>query len=256
MQHSTPRCQFAWGQHGAQQAAERGDILVVVDTLRFSTATVTALHHGGLIYPCPVGTDTPALARRINGEAAIDSYKMPLPGRFSLSPLSYLEIEPGTRVVLASPNGATCCQFAPRVPHLFVGTLVNAQAVAGRVAQLLAASDLGVTVLACGERWKTSTVDGNIRFALEDYLGAGAILSYLSYEQSAEAQACSASFVALRDRLEALLWECESGQELRAKSRGADVRHAMQLNVYETVPVMRGERLEAFMGKPQERSAS
>ena len=27
-------------------AAERGDILIVIDTLRFSTAAATAVHHG------------------------------------------------------------------------------------------------------------------------------------------------------------------------------------------------------------------
>jgi hypothetical protein len=41
-----PRVRLAWGQRGGQEAAERGDILVVVDTLRFSTAAATAVHHG------------------------------------------------------------------------------------------------------------------------------------------------------------------------------------------------------------------
>jgi hypothetical protein len=47
-----PRIQLAWGRRGAQAAAERGDILVVIDTLRFSTAAATAVHHSALISPC------------------------------------------------------------------------------------------------------------------------------------------------------------------------------------------------------------
>jgi 2-phosphosulfolactate phosphatase len=128
-----------------------------------------------------------------------------------------------------------------------VGTLVNAQAVAGVVSQLLTTSLLNVTVLACGERWRTPAEEGVLRFALEDYLGAGAILSALPFPQTIEAQACVTTFRAMQDQLEAVLWECESGHELRAIGLGEDVRHAARLNVYDTAPVLRGERLELFV---------
>jgi 2-phosphosulfolactate phosphatase len=55
------RCRFDWGRRGTRQAAERGDILVIVDTLSFSTTTVTALHRGGIIYPCSSHEEDPAL---------------------------------------------------------------------------------------------------------------------------------------------------------------------------------------------------
>lgn len=243
----TTRVQLAWGRRGAQQAAERGDILVVIDTLRFSTTASTAVHHGALIYPCPLDEAMfNELARRVGGEVAIVWRNSSTPARFTLSPSSYLAIEPGTRVVLPSPNGSTCCQYGSMTPALFVGALVNAQAVAQAVSQLLVASDLNVTVLACGERWRVPAEEGVLRFALEDYLGAGAILSALPFPQMIEAQACVATFTAMRDHLEEALWECESGQELRAIALGEDVRHAAQLNIYATAPVLRGERLEAY----------
>jgi 2-phosphosulfolactate phosphatase len=244
-----PRVQLAWGRRGAEAAAERADILVVVDTLRFSTAAATAVHHGALIYPCPVDEAlVTALAQRVGGEVAFQRHPASTSARFSLSPRSYLAVEPGTRVVLPSPNGSTCCQYGPRTPALFVGALVNAQAVAGAVSHLLTTQpQLNVTVLACGERWRIPAEEGVLRFALEDYLGAGAVLSALPFSQTVEAQACGATFRAMHDRLEAILWECESGQELLTKGLGEDVRHAAQLNVYDTAPVLRGERLEAFM---------
>jgi 2-phosphosulfolactate phosphatase len=128
-----------------------------------------------------------------------------------------------------------------------VGAPVNAQAVAEAVSHLLNANKrLNVTVLACGERWRVPDDEGVLRFALEDYLGAGAILSALSFSQTMEAQVCAATFRAMQDRLDAALWECESGQELRAKGLGEDVRFAAQLNVYDTAPILRGERLEVF----------
>lgn len=248
-----PRVRLAWGRRGAQTAAERGDILVVVDTLRFSTATATAVHAGALIYPCPLDEAVAtALARRVGGEVA-SVLRTSAPGRFTLSPRSYLGIEPDTCVVLPSPNGSTCCQYGSRTPALFVGALVNAQAVAEAVAHLLSVSHLNVTILACGERWQVSAEEGVLRFALEDYLGAGALLSALPFPQTMEAQACGATFRAMQEQLETVLWECESGQELRAKGLGEDVRHAAQLNVYDTAPVLRGERLEVFV--PQEEPA-
>jgi 2-phosphosulfolactate phosphatase len=248
-----PRVQLAWGRRGAQAAVEREDILVVVDTLRFSTAAATAVHYGAVIYPCPVDEALfTALAQRVGGEVALHQFTTSTPpstpARFSLSPRSYLTVEPGTRVVLPSPNGATCCRYGPRTAALFVGALVNARAVAEAVVHLLTTQQqLNVTVLACGERWRTPAEEGVLRFALEDYLGAGAVLSALPFPQTVEAQACAATFRELRDQLEAVLWECESGQELRAKGLGEDVRHAARLNVYDTAPVLNGERLEVFV---------
>ena len=107
------RCRLEWGHRGARVAAERGDVLVVIDVLRFSTATVTAVQHGGIIYPCAWSDDPEAYAARIGAEAAVRRRAVPGQGRFSLSPQTFTAIEPGTRVVLASPNGATCQPVRP-----------------------------------------------------------------------------------------------------------------------------------------------
>jgi 2-phosphosulfolactate phosphatase len=241
------RCRFDWGRRGVQQASERGDILVIVDTLSFSTAAVTAVDYGGVIYPCSLEEDTAALARRVGGEAAVYRRQdVPDKGRFSLSPLTFLRIEPGKRVVLASPNGATCTRYAERVPYLFIGALVNARAVAAVVSTLLEKQKLSVTVIACGERWKTPSEDGALRFAIEDYLGAGSILAHLQYEKSPEARVCSGAFEQVKDDLDAILWECASGRELREIGFGGDVQHAARLNTYETVPHMRDNYLASF----------
>lgn len=221
-------------------------MLVIVDTLSFSTAVVTAVHYGGLIYPCSPEEDVVALAQRVGGEASVSRPLVPERGRFSLSPATYFHIEPGTRVVLASPNGATCSLYGGQVPFLFVGALVNAQALAGVLSSLLEHSDLCVTVIACGERWKMPSEDGELRFAIEDYLGAGAILSYIQQEKSPEARVCEGAFVQVRDELDTLLWECGSGRELREMGFGVDVQHAARLNEYEMVPCMRDGYLKPF----------
>jgi 2-phosphosulfolactate phosphatase len=198
-----------------------------------------------------------ALAERVGGEVASHSLRPydSVPHRFTLSPHSYVGVKAGTRVVLPSPNGSTCCQYGARAAALFVGALVNAEAVGGAVSYLLtAAGQLNATILACGERWRDPDEEGVMRFALEDYLGAGAVLSTLLFPQTIEAQACAATFQAMQDRLEAALWECESGQELRAKGLGEDVRYAARLNILTTAPMLRGERLEIFLPATRDES--
>lgn len=240
------RCHMAWGRRGALEAARQGHILVVVDVLSFSTAVATAVQRGGMIYACSLETNVDELARRVGGEAAVNRREVPQKGRFSLSPPTFEALTPGTRVALASPNGATCSQYARQVPYLFVGALVNARAVAAAVAEVMEAQSLPVTVLACGERWHTPSEDGSLRFALEDYLGVGAILSHLPYRKTSDAQVCEGAFRQAIGDLPELVRECESGQELYEKGFGEDVEWAVRLDVYDAVPWMWEEALTRF----------
>jgi 2-phosphosulfolactate phosphatase len=218
---------------------------VIVDTLRFSTATATAVHYGAEIFPCLPTEDAGALAARVGGRAA-GGPAAPAGAGFSLSPVSYVGVAPGTRVVLPSPNGATCARYAGAVPYLFVGALVNATATAAAVARVLDSAALGVTVVACGERWPVPAEDEPLRPAVEDELGAGAILAALAargHSQSPEAEVSAGAFQAAVPRLEGLLWDSGSGRELRAKGLAADVRHAARLDLYDCAPAMQDGRL-------------
>ena len=197
----TYRCQLARGQRGAREAALRGDVLVVVDTLSFSTSAITAIQNGGVVFPRAKGEDVEAYARRVHAECAVGRDDVPAKGRFSLSPLTYLDLEPQTRIALASPNGATCIRYAHRVPILIVGALLNAQSVAHALSHILRTTDDAITLLACGERYVDPDADGPLRHALEDDLGAGAIASYLSCEKSPEVRACEGAFLPPARRL-------------------------------------------------------
>jgi 2-phosphosulfolactate phosphatase len=240
------RCRLDWGRDGARRAARRGDVTVIVDTLSFSSAVATAVHHGAVVYPCASDRDLEALRARHGAEVAVRRHDVPSKGRFSLSPLTYVGIAAGTAIAVVSPNGALCSVYGREAPHLLVGALNNARAVAAAVSSLLDGTDLGVTLVACGERWKTPSPDGALRFAIEDYLGAGAILSFLSLPRSPEAQVCEAAFTGVRDRLPQIIEDCASGRELRAMGFGGDAAHAAKLDLYDAVPVMRGERLEKW----------
>lgn len=242
---STYPCRLEWGRRGAREAAARGDLVVIVDVLRFSTAVVAAVEQGARIYPCSSPEDAPALASRVVAEIAGKGH------RFSLSPHSYDGVEPDTRIVLPSPNGATCVTLARSSPRVLVAALINAEATARAILEALDSSVGEVTVVACGERWPDSSEDGELRFAIEDYLGAGAILSHLPLPKSPEALAAEGAFLHLRSKLDEVLLQSGSGIELCDKGHKADVTFAARLNSHQSVPTLCGDYFYSGEDEPR-----
>jgi 2-phosphosulfolactate phosphatase len=229
-----------------RRADERGDVLVIVDVLSFSTAVVTAVGRGAYIYPCSSHQRAAKVTAQVGGEAAVRRTEVPTKGRFSLSPLTFEQVEPGTKVAVASPNGAACARHGRRVPFLLAGCLLNAAAVSKTVAEILARTDLAVTVIACGERERLPAGKSVIRWAVEDYLGAGAILSHLPYDKSPDAVVCEGAFQSCREIVGKIITGCESGRELVEWGFGGDVEFAVRFNVSDCVPVLKGGRFEPF----------
>jgi 2-phosphosulfolactate phosphatase len=144
-----------------------------------------------------------------------------------LSPASVVAIAAGTRLVVASPNGATI-SAAFHGKTVFAACLRNALAVAGELTRL--AGHLGV--VPAGERWP----DGSLRPAFEDLIGAGAIIARLSGEKSPAALAAAAAFEAARTDLAPHLHDCPSGRELIDWGYARDVEIAAELDVSTAVP--------------------
>ena len=210
---------LAWASEGGTLLALVCPVLVVVDVLRFTTAVEVATSNGAQVVPrrWPV--------REVPHGAG--------PALSSLSPVSLLGVPAGTRVELASPNGATVSlALADAGAVVLAGCLRNASAVA------VAARDLGrpVGVVAAGER----RPDGSLRPAVEDLIGAGAILHALGGRPSPEARAAVAAFLDAAPDLPAALSTCVSGRELAARDLAADVRLAAEHDVSQTVPRFSG----------------
>lgn len=119
--------------------------------------------------------------------------------------------------MLPSPNGATQSYRASELTdgYVLAGALRNAQATV-RLADELDGS-APIAVIAAGERWGIH--NGPLRPAVEDLLGAGAILDSLaadhpSWVLSPEAAAARAAFVSARPDLTMALRSSASGREL------------------------------------------
>jgi 2-phosphosulfolactate phosphatase len=92
-----------------------------------------------------------------------------------------------------------------------------------------------VTVIAAGERWP----DNSLRVALEDLIGAGAIICNLAGLRSPEAQAAAAVFEQARNSLHETLAGSGSGIELIDRGYAADVALAARLDAYSCAPVFK-----------------
>ena len=205
-----------WATEGAVLLAQACPVLVVVDVLRFTTAVEVAVTHGARVVPA-------RWRGRETGGA----------GPYSLSPVSLLGIPSGTRLELASPNGAMVAMAAAGAGAVVLaGCLRNASAVAAATRRVGGP----VGVVAAGER----RPDGSLRFAVEDLLGAGAILTALGGRPSPEARAAIAVFLDAAPDLPATLASCTSGRELVARGLAADLDLAAGHDVSRTVPRLVG----------------
>jgi 2-phosphosulfolactate phosphatase len=199
-----------------------------VDVLSFTTTVDIATAAGAVIFPFGFGDDrATAFANEQNAVLAGSREE----DGFSLSPSSLTRIEPGTRLVLPSPNGAALSLLAGSLGHTVVaGCIRNAAA----VAEGLTTAGT-IAVIAAGERWE----DGSLRPAVEDFLGAGTVIAATAAKSwSPEAHVAAASFLAVQPHLAVTLREAMSGRELIEHGFAADVELAAELNVSTTFPRM------------------
>jgi len=225
---------FDWGPNGLRTLAPLADVVVIVDVLRFTTAVSAAIESDCTVFPYRWADD--------GAEAYAAERTAQLAGRrehggLSLSPTDLLALDAPTRVVLPSPNGSALA-FAARdhgATHVLAGCVRNATATA-RLARRLAGRDGVIALIAAGERWHGAT--GPIRPAVEDLLGAGAILAALDPAAAVAAPCCSpeaaaarAAFIGARPLLHDAIARSGSGRELISWGCDDDVLAAAAYDV-------------------------
>jgi 2-phosphosulfolactate phosphatase len=244
---------FEWGPAGAAALAPSSSCLVVVDVLSFSTSVTVAAEAGTRVYPCAWRDESAAeFARSHQARLAVGRRAVSADRPWSLSPAALRRAPFTPRLVLPSPNGSAICATAGAgAAAVVAGCLRNAAA----VGRFLRGYPGPVTVIAAGERWP----DGSLRPALEDLLGAGAILAALGdlgglrapaarqgsaplrdpglEAFSPEAEAARACFEATTD-IAAAVAGCDSGRELAESGFGDDVAIAVEIDACGLAPVL------------------
>ncbi len=246
------RCE--WGIEGLRRVAPGARAVVVVDVLRFTTAVSVAVGRGAEVLPYM--WDMGGAARAYAAEHGAELAGWREEGAWSLSPADLMRLPAGTRLVLPSPNGSALAfgarngmlgggeepaaePPAAEPPVVLAGCLRNA----GAVAAVAAATGGPIAVIPAGERWGGTL--GPLRPAVEDLLGAGAVLAALldrcgcdPASASVEARAAATLFRAASDDIAGWLTETASGRELAAWGFDDDVAAAATLDAEHVAPVL------------------
>lgn len=217
---------FDWGKNGLISLADKVDVLIIVDVLSFSTCVDIAVSRGALVYPFKFKDDRAVTyAHELHAELARKRGE----SKYSLSPESLLDIPDKTKLVLPSPNGSELSTLIDG-KSLFTACLRNAKAVA---LQAISISN-NIGVIAAGEKWD----DTSIRFAFEDMVGAGAVISCFTSELSIEAQTAKIVFQSNEGNIESALLRSVSGKELVDRGYIGDVSLAAKINVSNVAPIL------------------
>ena len=218
---------------------DQASIAVIVDVLSFSTCVSIAIDRDPEIFPFWFKDESAVLfAEGIGARLAGPRSKE---DGLSLSPMSMRSLGEGDKVVLPSPNGATL-SLETQAERVVAGCLRNHTAVSA-----FARGSSNVIVLAAGERWP----NGNLRFAVEDFLGAGAILSGLKGRFSPEAELAAEAFNQSRGNLAERIRASVSGRELIEWGFPSDVDLACEESVSEAIPILRDGRYQRFETAPK-----
>ena len=228
---------FEWGARGAAATTEPSGAMVIVDVLSFSTAVTVAVGRGMAVYPHPwPSAEAEAFAAANKAACAVRRREVDISHPWSLSPAHLLAAPFTDRLVLPSLNGSAIAA-ATVTSTVIAGSLRNAVA----VGRWLSSHGFGnperpVAVIAAGERWP----DGELRPALEDLLGAGAVIAAMSpgTVRSPEASTARAAWLAHSHRILETLLSCSSGRELTNAGYPDDVTFAADYAVQDDVPVL------------------
>jgi 2-phosphosulfolactate phosphatase len=217
----------------------RSHVVGVVDVLRATTSLV-AMFDSGLLRAFVADTlrDARSLALRHLSLLCGEAKALPLagfdygnsPAEFAATPLA------GKSAVVWTTNGTRALGAVAKAPLVAVAALTNRRAAARRLIDEAAARHLDVTVVCAG-------LERGSAFSLEDSISAGAVVEAVREADPAVALTDSA-WGAMH------LWQFYGGDAMRAfrhsvhgRALGAmgfdaDLEHAAQLDVSETVPVL------------------
>jgi 2-phosphosulfolactate phosphatase len=219
----------------AYRARLRGDIIIIIDTLRFSSSVVTGLSHGVEAF-IPVKTlkEARSLYRRDPQLILAGERRGFKPKSFHMgnSPREFVNAGlEGKRVVITTTNGTMALQYAKGARWILIGSFLNAKAITAAASKLLK-NEGGISLVLASR-------DG--MFFLEDFLCAGLLVSNLGPDLHADDKAAASrlAWASAEDRLEDVVRRGWHAKYLESIGYGEDVSLCLQRNIYSTVPLFR-----------------
>jgi 2-phosphosulfolactate phosphatase len=199
------------------------DVALMVDVLRASTTITVALDNFRRIIPVGDLKEARIQAEKYNAPLAGERNGKPITGfNAGNSPVEIKDLK-GDVLILTTTNGTRILKEI-RTKTL-IGSFLNADSVAKRALEV---ADHHIEIVMAGVRGK---------FVIEDFLGAGEIISYLMDLDLDEM--ALAAFMATRDEklVNQVVRNSSSASTLRMLGFSNDVEFCLQRNLYDVVPV-------------------
>lgn len=219
-----------------------GQIVVIIDILRATSAMCTAFHHG-VSRIIPVASVDEAMDYKKKGFlTGAERNGIQLEGfDFGNSPFSYMDPSlRGQTIVISTTNGTQAIEAARSAYRVVVGAFTNFTA----LCSWLLAQQRDVLLLCSG--WKN-------RFNLEDTLFAGAVAESLlqhpgQFRSGDAALAASILYGTAKTDPYQYLRKSSHAERLAAMGLKEDIRYCLTLDHTTVIPVLNGislEKLEA-----------
>lgn len=238
----------AGGRLGAQQAAERHDVAIIVDALRASATTASMLQFGAREIIVLESLEAAFAERRKRPSSWLAGERECLKVEgFELGNSPLQRPLPGLpeTVVFSSSNMSRCCVGAATCPAAFLGTLPTVSAAAMVALQAARQLARGITLIPAG-----SVLD-ECKLVLEDYVAAGALMERMGELSGGEAVASGDAARAAQDiwqaakqrGVERTFVETDNGISLAGLGLAEDVRFASRTDAFAAVPQVTGTYL-------------
>ena len=214
------RITITLGEEGARAASLRGEVIIVVDSLRATTTILSALENG-VARVIPARSVSECVGDLTAGES--NGRKLP-DADLDNSPLSFLNRAFAGRVLTLRATNGTRCLLAAKARFqttVLVGALVNAEIVARTAWQIAYRDTVNITIVTSGRRGGP---------ALEDDLTADLIGYYINQYCQTDQQ----GFRVFDDYKDVFL-NSDSGKNLAALGAVDDVIFASRKNLISTV---------------------
>ncbi len=215
-----------------------GKIAIIVDILRATSCMVTGLANGvEAIVPVSTLGECEAM-QRIGYLAAAERDGSKVDG-FDMgnSPFEYLENKvKGQKVVISTTNGTMALNKSLDAKEILIGAFLNI----GALVNYLKTKEEDIVIVCAG--WKG-------KFNWEDTLFAGALCNRLKsdFELADDAaMAAEAMYLTAKGDMFSYMQKSSHAKRLSKLSVLKDIEFCIQESIYEVIPVLRGEKLEAM----------
>lgn len=207
------------------------DVAIMVDVLRASTTITVALENFNEVIPVKNLDTAESLAEKYDavlagerGGASVEWFDA------GNSPIQIKNFK-GNTLVLTTSNGTRIID-GMQAEKILIGSFVNAKSIA-ESALKLARNHIEVVM---------AGVDG--RFAIEDFLGAGEIISYLKNHELDEYAIAALMASSDKNYVDQVVKNSNSALKLADIGFVDDVEFCLKRNIYDTVPLYEKGKIE------------